>query len=263
MLEPARPDDEHTLALHRPDNAHEAEAALWARWRQNGDLAARQELIAHHLPYARIVAAKYYSNRYHNEVEFDEYFQLASLGLVEALDRFDPTMGVQFRTFASRRIQGSILDGLERSTEKQQQIAMRQRVDAQRREIIKQTLGERSASRTPEQMLKYVAEAGLAFALGWLLDGTGMLDTGECTEDIPFYKGVAMREFRAQLLDLVEDLPAQERMVIRNHYLQEVSFEEIATAAGLTRGRISQIHRAALNRLRDAVAASGACDLFL
>ncbi len=79
-----------------------AEAGLWELWRQHADDGARQRLLDLHLPYARIVAASYYAKRFHDEIEFGDYLQLASLGLIEALSRFDPGVGVQFRTFAAR-----------------------------------------------------------------------------------------------------------------------------------------------------------------
>lgn len=241
------------------------EAGLWEQWRSHQDELARAELIEMHLPYARIVAASYYGQRYHNEIDFDDYYQLASVGLIEALDRFDPSVGVQFRTFASRRMHGSIVDGLERATEKQQQIATRQRLEAQRRNSIRdaEAHGATASVRSPEQLLQYVAEAGLAFALGWLLDGTGMIEAGEGVENIPFYRSVAVRELRQQVIELLRSLPPQEKIVIQRHYLQEIPFEEIADALGLSRGRISQIHRAGLTHLRDALTASGACDVFL
>jgi RNA polymerase sigma factor FliA len=110
----------------------EAEAGLWQRFRAAGDADARSRLLEMHLPYAKILAGVYFGRRYHDEVEFGDYLQLASIGLVEALDRFDPARGVQFRTFAARRMHGAILDGLERMTEKQQQIAARQRLRNER-----------------------------------------------------------------------------------------------------------------------------------
>jgi RNA polymerase sigma factor FliA len=263
MSEHARVDGAMSTSPQMTGTGSRDEGHLWDRWRKQGDAGARAKLIELHLPYARVVAASYYGQRYHNEVEFADYFQLASLGLIEALDRFDPSFGVQFRTFASRRMHGSILDGLERATEKQQQIATRQRLEAQRRESLKDTGASSPASRTPEQLLKYVAEAGLAFALGWLLDGTGMVEAGEKTENIPFYRSVAMRELREHVLELVNALPVQEKVVIQSHYLQEVSFEEISARLGLSRGRISQIHRTGLIHLREAMVASDACDAFL
>jgi RNA polymerase sigma factor for flagellar operon FliA len=243
--------------------AHCAERRLWDAWRRDGDEQARQRLLDMHLPYARIVAASYYSKRFHDEIEFAEYLQLASLGLIEALARFDPDHGVQFRTFAARRMHGAILDGIERLTEKQQQIAARKRLDAQRRAAIKEGIAaanEGSSSRTGEQVLQYVAEVGLAFALAWILDGTGMLDAGEKSETLPFYRSVELDQLRRRIVELVHSLPAQERKVIQAHYFQEQAFEQIADDLRLTRGRISQVHRKALTHLQEAMQALPDCD---
>lgn len=232
-----------------------AEAALWALWRGQSDEAARESLLDLHLPYARIVAASYYSKRFHDEIEFGDYLQLASLGLIEALQRFDPAHGVQFRTFAARRMHGAILDGLEQLTEKQQQIAARQRLETQRRTAIKESAAAEITGKaaTADHVLKMVAEAGLAFALAWILDGTGMIDGGEKTETLPFYRNVELRQLRQRIVDIVNALPAQERKVIQGHYFQQMPFEEIARALQLTRGRVSQIHRKALARLKDTL----------
>src|SRR5262245_21524787 len=98
-------------AQKQPAEAHEL--ALWRRLRGSRDADARDGLLALHMPYARIVAATYYSRRYNDEVEFGDYLQYASIGLLEALERFDPERGAQFRTFAARRMHGAILNGLE------------------------------------------------------------------------------------------------------------------------------------------------------
>ena len=253
-------------AASQTEGASFSERALWQRWRGDRDEQARQRLLDLHLPYARVVAASYYAKRFHDEIEFGDYLQLASLGLVEALGRFDPGFGVQFRTFAARRMHGAILDGIEQLTEKQQQIAARQRLAAQRRAAIKEAAqgglsdAGKTAPRDAEQVLRYVAEAGLAFALAWILEGTGMVDGGEKSETLPFYRGVEIEQLRQRILELVNSLPAQEKTVIQTHYFQERAFEEIAESLRLTRGRISQIHRKALTRLRRALQTEQDCD---
>jgi len=246
------------------------EAALWQRWHAAGDLDARAALLEIHLPYARQVAAAYFGRRFNDEIAFEDYLQFASLGLIEAMERFDPTLGVQFRTFAARRMHGCIVDGLERSTEKQQQIAAKQRLEAQRRRSIREPAGtqdepgrETPAARTHEQVLQYVAQAGLAFALSWLLDGTGLIDAEDKVATLPFYRDVELREIRQRVLDLVAALPAQQRRVIQGHYLQELPFEEIATRLAVSRGRVSQIHKAALLHLRDLMRDEGACNILV
>jgi RNA polymerase sigma factor FliA len=162
---------------------------------------------------------------------------------------------------------GAILNGLERLTEKQQQISARQRVRSERaaaaKDIAQQQAGLQpgDAPRGAAQLMTYVAEVGLGLALSWLLEGTSMVEDPARAETVPFYRSTEVRQMRERLLALVESLPAQERTVIRNHYLQEIPFEEIAAMMNLTKGRISQIHKQALLRLRHGASEDGGLDV--
>lgn len=245
----------------------DAEVALWLRLRRHGDDDARAHLLALHMPYARVVAASYYRKRFHDEIEFGDYQQFASLGLLEAMERYEPGRGAQFRTFAARRMHGAILDGVERLTEKQQQIAARQRARNERLQAGVEVAAERTGvvagtvPRQPRQLMHYLAEVGVGLALQWMLDGTAMVDVPERAESLPFYRSTELRQRRERLLQVVAALPPQEQAVIRCHYLQDQAFHEVAAMLKLTPGRVSQIHRQALARLRSAVADSGALDL--
>ncbi|MBC7603850.1 MAG: sigma-70 family RNA polymerase sigma factor [Ramlibacter sp.] len=238
----------------------QVESGLWRRLREDGDVSAREALLELHLPYAKIVAATYYGKRIHDEVEFADYLQMASLGLIEALDRFDPAFGVMFKTFAARRMHGTIIDGLQCANEKHQQIAAAQQLQAQRSASIRGAHSEKGSGtsprrRTPEQALQFVAEVGIGFALAWLLDGTGMIQDQEReqAEVMPFYRSVELRQLRDRIVELVRGLPPNESKVIQFHYFQEVSFEDLSEAMNLSRGRISQIHRQGLIRLKESL----------
>ncbi|HYF19763.1 MAG TPA: sigma-70 family RNA polymerase sigma factor [Ramlibacter sp.] len=238
------------------------EAGLWQRLRTSGDEAARAALLERHLGYARTVAAVYYGKRWHDEVEFGDYLQMATIGLLEAMDRFEPGRGAQFRTFAARRMHGAILDGLERLTEKQQQVAALQRLRSQRLAAVREMAQERAADAAgqAEQLLRFVSEAGLGLAIAWMLEGTGMVDDPHSAETIPFYRSAELRQLRERLHVLVEGLPAQQRTVIRYHYLQGMPFDRIADMLRLTKGRISQVHKQALLALRVAFTAAAQLD---
>lgn len=251
------------------------EAQWWLRLKA-GDPAARDLLAQRYLPHARRVAATYYRKRIHDEIEFDDYLQLATLGMMESLDRFDPTLGIQFSTFAGRRMHGTVLDGLERMTEKQQQIAAKRRAQKER-------LASMVASPSPpdkgtgaaigqappqtEALFRYLAEVGVGLALSYLLDSTGMFDPGEEGAGPPsgaeaaYYRRAELRLLRDKLLAHVEGLKPQARHVIRCHYVQEMPFEAIAESMGLTKGRVSQIHREALLWLRDELKVERSSDL--
>ncbi|HSW16767.1 MAG TPA: sigma-70 family RNA polymerase sigma factor [Ramlibacter sp.] len=238
------------------------ETTLWRRLRASGDEPARRSLIALHMPYARVVAACYYSKRFHDEIEFDEYLQFARVGLLEAMERYECDRGAQFRTFAARRMHGAILSGIERITEKQQQIAARQRFEADRLASLKDIAleGERAPQGT-RQLFNYVAEVGLGLALAWLLEGTGMVDQPDRGETLPFYRNAAIAQLRQRLHSAVQALPPQERTVVRSHYLQQIPFDQVAVMMSLSKGRISQIHKQALLRLRGLVGEHRSIDL--
>jgi RNA polymerase sigma factor for flagellar operon FliA len=253
----------------------EAPAELWARWRGERDARARDALIRHYLPYARMVAATVYARRSHDEIEFDDYLQLACVGMVESVDRFDPVHGAQFRTFAAKRVRGAILNGLVRLSEKNQQISVMAKLRAERLEAVKE--GARAqvgaqprsgAGASGEPLFRYLAEVGIGIALVVLLEDTGMIEPEEpeahaqaISPEISYFQKSEMSQLRRALNDKVDQLPASERLVIRRHYLEQIPFEEIARGMALTRGRISQLHRQALLRLRDLLADDARCDV--
>lgn len=273
---------EEAVADATTANVPDLLAALWRRWREEGDEGARAQLIEHHLPYARMMAAAAYGRRTHNEVEFADYHQLARLGLIEAVDRFDPAQGAQFKTFAAKRVQGAILNGLPRLTEKNQQISTMMRLRHERLEAIKEAASEDATShsenesapggpapsRDTDKLFRYLAEVGIGIALGVLLEETGMVDAEAFDSDahspspeISYFRKSEIHQLRNVLRGLVDQLNDRQKTVIRYHYLQEISFSEIAIAMSLTRGRVSQLHREGLLRLRELLGKDARCDV--
>ncbi|WP_418124758.1 sigma-70 family RNA polymerase sigma factor [Variovorax sp. 160MFSha2.1] len=261
-----------------PD-AGDPTAALWVRWRDEQDETAREQLICHYLPYARMVAATVYSRRTHNDVEFADYLQLARVGLLEAVDRFEPGHKAQFKTFAAKRVQGAVLNGLTRLTEKNQQISVSVRLRQERLDAVKEAAAEEASddgragsapasARSTDKLFKYLAEVGIGLALGVMLEDTGMVDAeafdgnGQVpSAEVSYFRKTEIVQLRTVLRDLVSQLSEQQRLVIRHHYLQEIPFDEIATLMGVTRGRVSQLHRQGLTRLRELLGKDARCDV--
>ncbi|RIX79084.1 sigma-70 family RNA polymerase sigma factor [Acidovorax cavernicola] len=280
-------------AADAPPKGPDITAPLWVRWRAQGDEAARDALIRHYLPYARMMAAGLYGRRTTNDVEFEDYLQLARIGLIESVDRFDPSQGNQFNSFASKRVQGSMLNGLARLTEKNQQISVRSRLQQERLAAIKHeaaqddadadmedssegSVGTRrtgaSDSRTADKLFKYLAEVGIGIALGVLLEDTGMVDAEAFdvegashvpSPEVSYFRKTEIRQLGTVLRGLVAQLSDQQRFVISHHYLQEIPFDEIAARMGVTRGRISQLHRQGLLRLRELLDKDARLDVSL
>lgn len=229
--------------------AHSAAAA------QAGGDALPAELVVKHLPLVRALAARLYRLRWNDSVDFDEYLQMGALGLVEAAGRYDASRGTQFSTFASWRITGAILNGLERSTELHQQSGARRRMIQDRSESL---AGAPTATADDEPdaletVLGRLCEAAVGLAIGFMLDGSGMYSDGtECTRR-DGYTSLATGQLAGRLRHAVGGLPAAERTVIESHYFQQQPFQDIASRLNLSKGRISQLHRRAVERLRMAL----------
>lgn len=228
----------------RGEDAH----AAWQSFARARDPAMRQRLVMAYQGYARMMAARYYAQRVGDDIGFDEYFQMAQVGLIEAIDRYDPDAGVQFETFAGKRVAGAIVDGIARMTEVQQQVAEQRRRARERSTSLYQP----PVSAEPlaaDALFEQLAQLAVGLALGFTLDGLAGAGA-EAAYDEPAYQRIEMRQLRELIAAAVRGLPDRVRAVISLHYLQQKSFAEIAAELELTASRISQLHRDGIERLR-------------
>jgi len=228
----------------KPETPSDDELRLWQALSE-GQRDARDQLIEAHLPLARIVAAQVYSGRIDDDLEFGDYLQFATIGLLEAIDRFDPARGVSFRSFANLRVRGAVLDGLERLSEKRQQIATRQRLRQERTSSAKLALKEH-----PENVFHQLADVAISLALGYLLEAEAEDRPGLLLSTSPEYAGIEFRQLKERMHRLLSNLPHRERMVIKYHYFHGLTFDQIAGELRLTKSRISQLHKKAIDLLR-------------
>jgi RNA polymerase sigma factor FliA len=242
------PDDTH--AGVRTDLTSEQQ--LWSAWATSGDHAAREQLVIRYLPYARRIAARMYSRRGPLEVEFDEYYQLACVGMLDAMDRFDQAVGASFQTFSLARIEGSILNGLAKFSEVSEQVSMRKRLRRERVASLKSGVAARPGQK---DALAYLADVAIGLALGYMLEDSAMFrpEHEEEGSGDSVYASAAWQQTRERVLAVVALLPERERQIIALHYFHALGFDHIGTVFGLTKGRVSQIHKVALERLKEAL----------
>jgi RNA polymerase sigma factor for flagellar operon FliA len=223
-----------------------------------GDPAAHRELVALHTPFAHVVAARLYARRVGLEVGFDEYFQLAMVGLLEAVERFVPGGAARFRTFAMQRVQGAIRNGLERLTERQQQAATRRRLASER---VASLVPERIDSASGDEVLGRLGDLAVGVAIGFILEAVGLAPEGRDARGADPYAQLELRQLRDQAWQMVERLPERERFVITMHYRNGRRFEEIARILKVTKGRVSQVHAHAVRQLRALVSKADRCNI--
>ena len=220
-------------------------SALWQALRELGDRSAREQLLVRYGELARIIAAKLYGNRPDDSVPFDDYLQYAHVGLLEALDRYDTNRGNSFESYSSHRIRGSILNGLSQQTELHAQRAHWREVIAERR----QSLAEGTVDNPDKTTLEDFARLAVGLAIGLMLDDPAEPRVDESAEANP-YSATELSQTRARVRVLVEQLPEREREIMREHYYVQREFQEIAASLGVTKGRVSQLHAQALQRIR-------------
>jgi len=178
--------------------------------------------------------------------------QLAYEALLQAIPRFDPDRAIPFRSYARRRILGHISNGLAAMSEAAAHYRYRQRAERDRLRSLRE--GEAGAD-GGEDALTALSRLAATLALGLLAEEVESLDPESLPDGQPSaYENLAWHEMRRKLREQIAALPEREHYVVSQHYRNGVSFRQIAAILGVSKGRVSQIHRAALLRLREQLA---------
>jgi len=222
---------------------------LWAEFRATRDIRLRERLIEHYLPLARTTAARIFRLRSDNTIPFADYLQYARVGLVEAVDGYDPSREATFETYSSYRIRGAVLNGLGNETEIAAQRAFWRTRMQERAESLKP-----SDNVSGDEELEALAGMVVGLALGFLLDQEHEQMVDETTEANP-YAATALTELRKVMRGMVGKLPGRERLLVERHYFEQREFRAVAQELAVTPGRVSQLHAQALGHLRQLLQA--------
>ncbi|MDE2597818.1 MAG: sigma-70 family RNA polymerase sigma factor [Sphingomonadales bacterium] len=241
-LEAAMPEEERVLwqAVHLADGRVAAQA--------------REALFSRFQPVARRIAWRFMRDDPATPMEFAELLQLASVGLLEAIDRYQPDRGVPFRFYCTRRIAGSIAEGIAGLSEVNRQISTRRRLE---RERLRSVRADSAAPKSLDDKLSLIGDIAAELAIGLMLEDSVMFVTDERDPARDAYETLAWKQAVDQVVGALEALPEREQRVIRHHYIEGLPFDHLARMMGLSKGRISQIHKAALGLLRKRLSGKG------
>jgi RNA polymerase sigma factor for flagellar operon FliA len=222
----------------------------------------REELILEHLPQVRLIARRIH-DRLPESVSLDDLVSTGVVGLIAAIDRFDPTQNVKLKTYAEYKIRGAILDSLRGLDW----------APRQQRRRAKQIEG---AINTAEQRLhRTPTEDEIAAELGqtieeyhaWLVDSRGLnlgsLENSSGDDEnrdlLEFVSGdeeswpsrvVERSELQRLLGESISKMPVIEKTVLSLYYYEELTLREISKIVSLHESRISQLKTQAILRLR-------------
>ena len=231
--------------LIRPERA---EALLWTRLRFEKRSEAREPLFNRYAGFARSIAVRL--RPWGQKANVEDAEQWAYTGLLQAIDTYDPLKGSPFSAFAKPRIAGCVRDGFARSGEIEAQWASRRKQERERLRSLKAK--QRGEGEDPIEALGAIAAC---LAIGLMLDGTRLMGGDDAPDPGPSaYDSLAWRQRQVALVREIEKLSPSEMTVIRQHYVNGLTFAQVAELMGLSRGRISQLHTAALDKLRKRLA---------
>lgn len=235
---------------------------LWQAF-TSGDTGAREELLAEHISLVHHVSRQIH-RRVSSDVELDELISAGTMGLIEALDRFDPSRGLAFSTFAVPRVRGAILDELRRIDHVPSSMRRRTRTLSTARASLRHELGREPMADEVAGMLGldlpalWKLEAEAEGTMRVALDGA----TSDDGEDLPHAQAMAAEDHNSVedritldqetsiLRDTILRLSQQERTVLTLYYFEELKLHEIAAVLEVTESRVSQIRQKAIVKLR-------------
>jgi RNA polymerase sigma factor for flagellar operon FliA len=251
---------------------------LWRQYRADpGSKALRDRLILTYAPLVKYVAGRLGSGL-PAHVDDDDLVSYGVLGLMGAIQRYDPDRDVKFETYAIARIKGSIIDELramdwvprsvrarardiERAIAELERRLHRAPTDAE----IAEKLGISEADL--EDSLTDISRSSIA-ALDelWTVntggggsgDQVALIDTIEDSEAPDPERTLSQGEIREAVGEAIARLPEREKLVITLYYYEELTLREIGEVLGVTESRVSQLHTKAVLRLKGRLAGAGA-----
>ena len=243
----------------------EAERQLLVRYHHEGDLAAREELVERFLPLARDLALRYT----YTDEPFDDLLQVASLGLVKAIDRFEPGRGTKFTSYAAPTILGELKRHFRDkgwSLHVPRDLQERTLAVSRATEVLSTELGRSPKVRevaehlgcSVEQVLE-AQEAAASYEAA-SLDAPTTRDDGESASLVDLLGGddsaYELVEDRDAIASTWLALPEVERQVIELRFMHDLTQREIGERIGYSQMHVSRLLRRALTRLEHASAAA-------
>lgn len=227
---------------------------VWEAYKSTGDRELRNKLVLRYSPLVKYVAGRIRPGL-PQSVDMADLLSDGVLGLMDAIEKFDPERGLQFQTYAVPRIRGAILDGL-RATD-----WVPRTVRNKIREIERaQATLEHQLGRTPDdqeiaaelgisiaelrQLYSKVAYTGVAY-----LDEVGMHDdvaSGATT----MHLDTDDDEMRTALVHAIRELPERDQIIVTLYYFESLTLSEIGQILGVTESRVSQLHTRCAMSLR-------------
>lgn len=237
---------------------------IWREYRQSRDAELKNEIVLAHLPLVKYLAGRL-AVKLPSFIGQEDLESYGVFGLLEAVEKFNPDLGVSFKAYAYNRIRGAMIDEIRKLNWIPRTLWQKiQHLNATREKLQKE-LGEQVASDalaramgiTVTELYKLEGQVNLLSLSS--LDETVSIGDGERVRwgdmiqdsDSPDPLDVIEKEESKRLLiKAIEELPEKDRTVLALYYQEELTLKEIGKVLDVSESRVCQLHTRALNRLR-------------
>ena len=226
--------------------------------------SVRERIVLEHTPLIRYIVNRI-AVRLPSHIDLDDLHNPGLIGLMDAIEKYNPEKNCKFKTYAEFRIKGAILDQLRSLDWVPRSVRQKSRRLERAYLEIEQRLGRSATEHEVADSLGLeLAEfhflvhqvRGVSMVnLDELRSGGDMDQSGfgDIFEDVkaenPFHS-VKARELRQAIAECIASLPEKERLVISLYYFEDLNMKEIGNVLGITESRVCQIHTKAVGRLR-------------
>jgi RNA polymerase sigma factor for flagellar operon FliA len=251
---------------------------LWREYRRTRDQALRDRLILTYAPLVKFVAGRLGSGL-PAHVEENDLVSYGLLGLIGAIERYDPDRDVKFETYAIARIKGSIIDELRamdwvprsvRSRARDIERAIAELAARLGRAPTDEEVAEKLGM-TEDELDESLSEIGRSSIAAldelWTVSSSGgdriaLIDTIEDTQGPEPQSALAETEMKEAIAEAIARLPEREKLVVTLYYYEELTLREIGEVLGVTESRVSQLHTKAVLRLKARLSGAAARSTF-
>jgi RNA polymerase sigma factor for flagellar operon FliA len=215
----------------------------------NTDMQAgdRDGVIRAHIGLARNMALRL-AGRVPASVDLDDLIGAGVLGLIDAVDRFDPSRAIPFEAYARTRIQGAILDAMRAEDHLTRRERRKNREADRAEDKLRMKLG-RELSADESHRARHGVPRALAHAQTFV-PVEDADDGALAQEEESAFARIAAAQEHARVRDLVKKLPQRDQTILSLYYEQELTYREIGRVMGVTESRICQILRGIHQNLR-------------
>lgn len=225
----------------------------------------REEMILRYLPYVKYIASRLVAGKPPG-VEFEDLVSYGIIGLIDAIEKFDPTKGIKFETYATLRIKGAIIDELRKISWIPKSAVSKLSLLNQAREELESSLNREPTDKelvdklniseeelkTIESYVNYVSLVSLE-EIFFKSDEEDM-QVKEFVEDAnsPHPETIVENEERFKILrEAISMLPEKDKLILNLYYFEKLTLKEIGKILKVSESRVSQLHSRAIIRLRE------------